>query len=150
VLLIFLICLSMFHHFNLIHTSHHLNSQTIYFFLLIISYTLTLINLDLLSFFFGTKNFHISYYFSLVSFYNLYYKFLLKKMGFDHHVICISLFFLVISSWILQGLVIEGRNIHKQSGFHKVNFFFCLPSKLLFCLSMFEFTVKLSELGCII
>ncbi|KAK2356730.1 EPIDERMAL PATTERNING FACTOR protein [Trifolium repens] len=41
-------------------------------------------------------------------------------MGFDHHVICISLFFLVISSWILQGLVTEGRNIHKQSGFHKI------------------------------
>ncbi|CAL0331216.1 unnamed protein product [Lupinus luteus] len=49
-------------------------------------------------------------------------------MGLDHHhVICgqrlgfisISLLFLIISSWIQQGLVTEGRKTHKQSGFQQ-------------------------------
>ncbi|KAJ1399606.1 Epidermal patterning factor protein [Sesbania bispinosa] len=48
-------------------------------------------------------------------------------MRLDHHVfcgqrlgfICISLCFLIISSWIQQGLVTEGRKTHKQSGFHQ-------------------------------
>ncbi|XP_004509042.1 EPIDERMAL PATTERNING FACTOR-like protein 2 [Cicer arietinum] len=40
-------------------------------------------------------------------------------MGFLHHGICISLLILIISSWILQGLVIEGRKTHKQSVFHQ-------------------------------
>ncbi|XP_061341675.1 EPIDERMAL PATTERNING FACTOR-like protein 2 [Gastrolobium bilobum] len=33
------------------------------------------------------------------------------------YFICISLFFLIISNWIQQGLVTEGRKTHKQSGF---------------------------------
>ncbi|OIV94043.1 hypothetical protein TanjilG_14290 [Lupinus angustifolius] len=50
-------------------------------------------------------------------------------MGLDHHhhVICgqrlgfisISLLFLIISTWIQQGLVTEGRKTHTQSGFHQ-------------------------------
>lgn len=55
----------------------------------------------------GTKKFHIL----LIQFLTTITNFLLQKMGFDHHVICISLFFLVISSWILQGLVTEGKSL---------------------------------------
>ncbi|CAI8609413.1 unnamed protein product [Vicia faba] len=40
-------------------------------------------------------------------------------MRFDHHAICISLFFLVISSCILQGFVIDARKNRKESGFHQ-------------------------------
>ncbi|TKY55578.1 EPIDERMAL PATTERNING FACTOR protein 2 [Spatholobus suberectus] len=48
-------------------------------------------------------------------------------MGLDHHVICgqrlgficICLLFLIISSWIQKGLVIEGRKTQKLSDFHQ-------------------------------
>lgn len=121
----------MFHHFN-IHISH-LNSIIIFIILLLLSsYTLVIhsdfvyysfsgvtkstlslyiyslpLTLHFLILIIGTKKFHIL----LIQFLTTITNFLLQKMGFDHHVICISLFFLVISSWILQGLVTEGKSL---------------------------------------
>ncbi|XP_020229632.1 EPIDERMAL PATTERNING FACTOR-like protein 2 [Cajanus cajan] len=48
-------------------------------------------------------------------------------MGLDHHLICgqrlgllcICLWFLIISSWVQKGLVIEGRKTQKLSDFHQ-------------------------------
>ncbi|CAJ1943077.1 unnamed protein product [Sphenostylis stenocarpa] len=52
---------------------------------------------------------------------------LFPEMGFDHHVICgqrlgflcICFSFLIISSWIQKGLVIEGRKTKRLSDFHQ-------------------------------
>ncbi|KAL2322887.1 hypothetical protein Fmac_027266 [Flemingia macrophylla] len=46
-------------------------------------------------------------------------------MGLDHHpicrqrLVCVCLFFFITSSWIQEGLVIEGRNTQKLSDFHQ-------------------------------
>lgn len=132
-----LICLSMFHHF-IFHISH-LNNIL----LLLLSY-FHFLHL-ILPFFFT--------FFSSVSIY--YYNFLIYKMRFDRHVICISLFFLVISDCILQELVIEARKTPKQSGSHQVNFVLYIYTSVFLnsrcdfvritILSMVEFTLRFCQ-----